>query len=157
MPGARRRLVPRAGRSSASSVINGELWMSVENAIRDAMSEVPKAVAAGLVDMASGMMLSIKTVDSHPQQVLDILAPATKEIFEGEMVLAIENMFKKARGVDSDERYFQEFLVSSTHLWHYFGRIKSNNNVVLAVVTRGDANLGMLVMKARQVAQSATV
>ncbi len=131
--------------------------MSAEQAIRDAMADVPKAVAAGLVDLASGMMLSIKTVDSHPQQVLDILAPATKEMFEGEMVLAIEGMFKQARGVDSKEHYFQEFLVSSTNLWHYFGRVGSNPEVVLVVVTRGDANLGMLVMKARQVAKGASV
>ena len=131
--------------------------MSAEEAIRGAMAEVPKAVAAGLVDMGSGMMLSIKTVDSHPQAVLDILAPATKEMFEGEMVTTIENLFKKARGVESAEHYFREILVASTNLWHYFGRLKSNEEIVLVVVCRADVNLGMLVMKARQVAHNATV
>ncbi|MCB1034072.1 MAG: hypothetical protein KDD47_09590 [Acidobacteria bacterium] len=131
--------------------------MSADEAIRQAMAEVPKAVAAGVVDMGSGMMLAIKTIDSHPQSVLDVLAPATKEMFEGDMVEQIESLFKKARGVNSDERYFQEILISSTHLWHYFGRLKAMPQVVLAVVTRGDVNLGMLVMKARQIASSATV
>lgn len=131
--------------------------MSIDATIRSAMADVPKAVATGLVDMGSGMMLSIKTVDSHPQAVLDILAPATKELFEGEMVSTIENLFKKARGVESKERYFQEILISSSHLWHYFGRLKSNQQVVLAVVCRADANLGLLVMKARQIAQTATI
>lgn len=131
--------------------------MSIDDAIRSAMTDVPKAVAAGLVDMGSGMMLNIKTVDSHPQAILDILAPATKEMFEGEMVTTIENMFKKARGVDDSFHYFQEILVSSTNLWHYFGRLKSNQQVVLTVVCRGDVNLGLLVMKARQIAQTATI
>lgn len=131
--------------------------MSAENAIRDAMQDVPKAVAAGLVDMGSGMMLAMKTVDSHPQAVLDLLAPATKEMFEGDMVQQIENLFKRARGVETSERYFQEFLVSSTNLWHYFGRLKSMNSVVLAIVCRGDVNLGMLVMKARNIAQNAKI
>ena len=131
--------------------------MSIEETIRLAMTDVPKAVATGLVDMGSGMMLSIKTVDSHPQAVLDILAPATKEMFEGEMVTTIENLFKRARGVNTTEHYFQEILVSSTHLWHYFGRLKSNQQVVLAVVCRADVNLGLLVMKARQIAQTATI
>ena len=131
--------------------------MSIEETIRLAMTDVPKAVATGLVDMGSGMMLSIKTVDSHPQAVLDILAPATKELFEGEMVTSIENLFKKSRGVQSNERYFQEILVSSTNLWHYFGRLKSNQQAVLVVVCRGDVNLGLLVMKARQIAETATV
>jgi hypothetical protein len=118
------------------------------------MDEVPKAVAAGVVDMASGMMLAIKTVQSHPQAVLDVLAPATKEIFEGDMVLHIENLFKQSRGVENDERYFQEILISSSHLWHYFGRIKANPQQVLVVVTRADVNMGMLLVKARQVRDS---
>lgn len=131
--------------------------MSVDDTIRRAMTEVPKAMAAGMVDMGSGMMLGIKTADSHPQAVLDILAPAAKEMFEGDMVRTIEDLFKKSRGVTSDERYFQEFLISSTNLWHYLGRLKSNPGVVFAVICRSDANLGMLVMKARSIAESATV
>lgn len=131
--------------------------MSAETIVKTALSSVPKAVASGVVDMGSGMLLSIKTVESHPQEVLDILAPATKEMFEGEMVSTIENLFKKARGVNSKEHYFQEILVSSTHLWHYFGRLKALPQVVVAVVTRGDANLGMVVMKARQIASTATL
>lgn len=131
--------------------------MSVDSIVRDSLREVPKAVAAGVVDMASGMMLSISTVDSHPQQVLDILAPATKELFEGEIVLQIERLFKKARGVTSDERYFQEILIASSHLWHYFGRLKSNSQAVLCVVARIDVNLGMLLVKARQVRETATL
>jgi hypothetical protein len=131
--------------------------MGIQNPVQQAMTDVPQAVAAGIVDMFSGMMLDIKTLDSHPQEVLDILAPAAKEMFEGEHVLTIEKMFKKARGLDNDERYFQEILVSSTNLWHYFGRLKSNNQVVLAVVCRANVNLGMLIMKARQITENAII
>ena len=131
--------------------------MSIEETIRLAMTDVPKAVATGLVDMGSGMMLSIKTVDSHPQAVLDILAPATKEMFEGELVLHIEELFKKARGVESDERYFQEIMISSRHLWHYFGRLKANSSAVLAVIARGDVNLGLFLVKARAIKDGGTL
>ena len=131
--------------------------MSVESVVKSSLEEVPKAVAAGVVDMGSGMMLSIKTVESHPQSVLDVLAPATKELFEGDMVLHIENLFKQSRGVSSDERYFQEILISSSHLWHYFGRLKSSSSVVLCVVTRADVNLGMMLVKARHIRDTATI
>ena len=131
--------------------------MGVDETIKQAMAEVPKAVAAGMVDMGSGMMLGLKTIDSHPQLVLDLLAPATKEMFEGDMVMTIEHLFKQARGVESSERYFQEILISSKHLWHYFGRLKSNAQVVLAVVSRGDVNLGLLVVKARDLAHNAVL
>ncbi|MCH9651795.1 MAG: hypothetical protein K0U98_26440 [Deltaproteobacteria bacterium] len=128
--------------------------MSADEAIKQAMAEIPKAVAAGVVDLASGMMLSIKTVDSHPQEVLDLLGPATQEMFEGAMVDKIETLFKKARGVESDEHYFQEILISSTHLWHYFGRMKKMPQAVLTVVARGDVTLGVLVTKARQITET---
>lgn len=131
--------------------------MSADMMVREALKDVPKAVAAGIVDMESGLMLSISTVDSHPQQVLDLLAPATKELFEGEIVVQIENLFKKSRGIVSDERYFQEILISSSHLWHYFGRIKSNNHTVLCVVARGDVNMGMFLVKARQIRENGIV
>lgn len=128
--------------------------MSADGMVRDAMRDVPKTVAAGVVDMASGMMLSVATVDSHPQEVLDLLAPATKEMFEGELVLHIERLFKKARGVESDERYFKEILIASSHLWHYFGRIKGNQQSVLAIVARGDVNMGLFLVKARAICES---
>ncbi|HBL26932.1 MAG TPA: hypothetical protein DD490_08870 [Acidobacteria bacterium] len=131
--------------------------MSADSIVKNALATVPKAVAAGVVDMASGMMLSIKTVESHPQRVLDILAPATRELFEGELVTTIENLFKQARGVKSDDRYFQEILISSTHLWHYFGRLKSNPRIVLTVVTTGDVNMGMFIMKCRELTASESV
>lgn len=118
--------------------------------IKDSISNVPKAVAAGLVDMGSGMLLGIKTVESHPQEVIEILAPATKELFEGELVTAIEDLWKKARGVESDEHYFQEVLISSSNLWHYFGRMRSKPETVLTVVCRGDVNLGLMIMRCRE-------
>lgn len=124
--------------------------MSEETIVKDAINKIPKAVAAGLVDMGSGMLLGIKTVESHPQEVIDILAPATRELFEGDMVTTIENLFKKARGVSSDEHYFQEILISSKNLWHYFGRVRSKPETVLTVVCRGDANMGMMIMKCRE-------
>jgi hypothetical protein len=131
--------------------------MSADAIVKSVINDIPKSVAAGVVDMGSGMLLSIKTVESHPQQVLDILAPATKEMFEGDMVTQIENLFKQARGVDSKEHYFNEMLVGSTNLWHYFGRIKSSRESVLVAVTAQDVNVGMLLMKARQICESANL
>lgn len=131
--------------------------MSAESIVKNALSNVPQAVAAGVVDMASGLLLSLRTVESHPQRILDVLAPATRELFEGEMVLNIENLFKQARGVKNDERYFKEILISSTHLWHYFARIKSNPRTVLTVVTLADVNMGLLLLKCREIVATETV
>lgn len=123
--------------------------MSVETILNKSMKEVPKAIAAGVVDMSTGMLLGVKTVDSHPQDVLDLVSAATKDLFEGDNVTAIEDTFKRARGVQTSERYFKEIIVMSTNLVHVFARIRSMPSVVAVVICRADTNLGLALMKMR--------
>ena len=124
--------------------------MSLEDAIQKSISEIPECLAGGYVDLTSGMLLGIKTVDSHPQEVLEMLAAATADLFQGPNVVTIENMFKKARGVAMDDHhYFQEMLVNSDNLIHVFMRGKTNQDHVITYVCRKSANLGMVLTKAR--------
>jgi hypothetical protein len=131
--------------------------MSADTAVASALSNVPKAVAAGIVDMDTGMLLAIKTTESHPQAVLEMVAAGTKELFEGDVSLSIESAFKQLRGDTSDERYFYEMLVSSKHLIHYFGRLVTNPGIVLVVICRADANLGLVVSKSRELIKKETI
>ena len=113
--------------------------MSFDDALNKAAASVPECVAAGYVDVASGMLLSMKTVDSHPRQVIDLLAAATADMFNGPNVTMIERLFKKARGLQDDGyHYFQEIIVNSENLIH-----------VALFVCRKTANLGMALTKAR--------
>ena len=124
--------------------------MSFDNALNTAATSVPECVAAGYVDVVSGMLLAIKTVDSHPRQVIDLLAAATADLFNGDSVSMIERMFKKARGLQDDGyHYFQEIIVNSENLIHVFLRGKTNPEYVAVFVCRKTANLGMALTKAR--------
>ena len=88
--------------------------MSFDESLSKAAASVPECVAAGYVDVASGMLLSLKTVDSHPSQVVDLLAAATADLFNGPNVSMIERLFKKARGLQDDGfHYFQEIIINS--------------------------------------------
>lgn len=131
--------------------------MSVESILTKSMKEIPKAIAAGVVDMSTGMLLGVKTVDSHPQEVLDLVAAATKDLFEGDNVTAIEDTFKRARGVQTSERYFKEIIVVSTNLVHVFARLKSMQSMIVVVVCRADTNLGLALMKARGICSSESI
>lgn len=131
--------------------------MNVQDSLNAAIKNVPKAVAAGVVDMSTGMMLGIKTVESHPQEVFDFLAAATKDMFEGENVTTIEEIFKKTRGVKSKEKYFQEIIVTSQNLLHFFTRIPSNQGVVFTVVCSKDANIGLVLLKGKEIAKDLKV
>lgn len=126
--------------------------MSMDDAIQQAISNVPECLAAGFVDLTTGMLIGIKTVDSHPTEVMDFLAAATADMFQGPNVVSIENAFKKARGTEDDSRhYFQEIVVLSDNLVHVFMRSKANQDHVACFVCRNSVNLGMALTKARSV------
>lgn len=123
---------------------------SLEQALSKAIREIPECVAAGYVDMTTGMLLAVKTVDSHPREVLDLVSAATADLFQGSNVVAIERMFKKSRGLKDDgHHYFQEMIIFSDNLLHVFVRGKKNNDHVVVFVARKSANIGMMLAKSR--------
>ena len=114
------------------------------------MAAVPECVAVGDVDMSTGMLLGVKTTDSHPQEVLDLVSVATADLFQGSNVVAIETMFRKARGLSDDgKHYFQEIVVFSENLLHVFLRCKVITDHAVVVVCRKSANIGMVLAKSR--------
>ena len=129
--------------------------MSLDKALSTAQSEIPECVAAGYVDMASGLLLGVKTVDSHPGEVLDLVAAATGDLFQGKNVVEIERLFDKSRGIQGrNHHYFNEIVVFSTNLIHVFVRSKKNPDHVSVFVTRISANVGMVLVRSRAAAAS---
>lgn len=123
---------------------------TLDDALSKAIATVPECLAAGYVDVGSGMLLGVKTVDSHPSEVMDLLAAATHDLFQGPNVTSIEQIFKKARGLADDGfHYFKEVIVNSENLIHVFIRSKADPDHVICFVCRLSANLGMVLTKAR--------
>ena len=123
--------------------------MSLDAEIAKAISTIPECLAGGYVDLSTGMLLGIKTVDSHPSEVMDLLAAATADLFQGSNVVAIEDIFKKARGITSDAHYFKEMVVFSENLLHVFMRGKNYDDHVVCFVCKKSANVGMVLTKSR--------
>ena len=124
---------------------------NVTTLVKTLRSEAPDCVAAGVVDMSTGMLLAYETVDSHPSEVLDLLAGATLDLFQGRTVVMIEDIFKERRGVVSNQHYFQEVLVNSDNLTHLFIRVNTRQDIVAVAVCRRSVNVGMLFAQARRV------
>ncbi len=121
----------------------------LNNALQTAIASIPECLAAGYIDLSSGMLLGIRSVDSQPAEVVELLAAATADLYQGPNVRLIETIFKKARGLQDDgHHYFQEFIVNSDNLIHLFLRGK-NQEQVACFVCRKSANLGMALTKAR--------
>ena len=123
--------------------------MSLDKALSDAIAAIPECVAGAYIDMSLGMLISVKTLDSHPQEVLDMVAAATADLFQGPMVTQIENSFKKSRGSTDSHHYFQEMLIFSDNLIHVFIRTKMYPDHVISFVCRKSANVGMVLAKSR--------
>ncbi|MFJ9149896.1 hypothetical protein ACIRP7_17815 [Streptomyces sp. NPDC102270] len=119
--------------------------------VKSLRTDAPDCVASGVVDMSTGMLLSYETVESHPPEVLDLLAGATLDLFQGRTVVMIEDVFKERRGVSSDSHFFQEILVNSENLTHLFVRLVEQQDVVAVVVCRKSVNVGMLFAQVRRV------
>ena len=124
--------------------------MSLDTALTKAQQSVPECVAVGYVDMSTGMLLGVKTVDSHPQEVLDLVAAATADLFQGQSVTSIEKLFRKSRGQTEDgNHYFREIVVFSENLLHIFIRAKKKTDQAVVFVCRASANIGMVLTKSR--------
>jgi hypothetical protein len=123
----------------------------VTSLVKALRTETPDCVAAGVVDMSTGMLLAYETVDNHPPEVLDLLAGATLDLFQGRTVVMIEDVFKERRGISSESHFFREILVNSDNLTHLFLRMDEKQDVVAVVVCRKSVNVGMLFAQARRV------
>lgn len=124
--------------------------MSLQNTLKEAVKVIPECLAAGYVDISTGLLLGVNTVNSHPSSVLELVAAATADMFAGKNVTQIENLFKKSRGVTSQNHYFKEIIVNSDNLIHVFIR-GANENRVGVFVCNNSAMLGMVLNGARQV------
>jgi hypothetical protein len=124
--------------------------MALESSLAKAQQSIPECLAAGYVDMSTGMLLGIKTVDSHPQEVLDLVAAATADLFQGQSVTSIEKLFRRSRGHAEDgNHYFREIIVFSENLLHVFLRSKKKSDQAAVFVCRVSANVGMVLTKSR--------
>ena len=126
------------------------LTQVVNNALKAFRRDVPEYLASGVVDMSTGMLLDADTLDDHPRDILDMLAAATADLFQGRTVSQVEQMWREQRGVGDEGHYFQEILIYSSNLVHLFMRSPSNGELVAAVVCRRNVNIGMLLAQARQ-------
>ena len=124
--------------------------MSLDSALAKAQQTIPECVAAGYVDMSTGMLLGVKTVGAHPQEVLDLVAAATADLFQGQSVTSIERLFRRSRGHAEDgAHYFREIIIFSENLLHVFLRGKQKADQAFVVICRASANVGMVLSKTR--------
>lgn len=115
----------------------------IDDACKDVVGKVDGAVAAGVVDLDTGMLLGIHNSSQYTQTLDEIVAAACMDMFRGTNISRVEQMVRQHRGVaENGEHYFQEIQVTSEHNFH-FAKVLKKGRAVLMLVTKKTTNVGM--------------
>ena len=121
--------------------------MTIEAALTTAMETIPDCIAAGYVDMETGMLLGTKTTEPENEEVLNTLAVAVANLFQGQGVKAFEKLLRAAGVQDSENPGFGEIAVFSNDRLHIFLRTKEYPEHVVCYICRDSANIGLALTK----------
>ena len=115
----------------------------IDDACKGVVDKVDGAVACGVVDLDTGMLLGIFNNANYTQTLNEIVAAATMDIFRGASIGRIEQMVRSHRGIpENGERYFQEIHITSKNNYH-FAKTVANGKAVMMLVTKKTTNIGM--------------
>ena len=104
---------------------------------------VDGAVACGVVDLDTGMLLGVHNAEQYSQTLNEVVAAATMDVFRGPNVSKIEQMVRSHRGQPEDDgHYFEEVHVTSKNNFHFAKTIKGGKAVIM-LVTKKTTNVGM--------------
>lgn len=121
--------------------------MSIESALNTAMATIPDCIAAGYIDMETGMLLGTNTDDPESAEALDSLAIAVANLFQGRGVKAFEELLRRAGSEDTEYPGFGEIAVFSNDRLNIFLRTREYPDHVVCYICRNSANVGLALTK----------
>ena len=123
---------------------------ALDRSLIAAIAQIPECVAGGCVDMSTGLLLGVQTIDPQPPEMRDLISAAAADLFQGSGLVTIESMFRRSREImDESGDDVQEIVTFSDNLMHVFLKSRKNSNHVFVFIARNSANLGTVVSKAR--------
>lgn len=126
-------------------VYEGKMYtrQEMDNACRNIVEKVQGAVACGVVDLETGILLGIHNASEYSDLHNETVAAATVDLFRGPNVLRTEQLVRAHRDVpENGEHYMTEVFMTSKHLYH-FAKVVKDGRAVIMLVTRKTTNLGL--------------
>ena len=115
----------------------------MDDALRDLVQSVSGGVAAGVVDLDSGLLMGIFNNANYPVEMNEMVAAATMDLFRGRHLKDIQKLVRAHRRHPEDgANYFQEIHIVSAHNFH-FAKVMLNDQAAVMLVTNQQANIGM--------------
>ncbi|MEW6128329.1 MAG: hypothetical protein AB1757_14920 [Acidobacteriota bacterium] len=115
----------------------------IDDACKSVVDKVDGAVACGVVDLDTGMLLGIHNSSQYTQTLNEVVAAATMDMFRGSNIGRIEQMVRAHRGIsENGQHYFEEVHITSIHNYHFAKTLKGGKAVIM-LVTKKTTNIGM--------------
>lgn len=118
--------------------------MKRDDVIDSVRQAVPECLAAGAVDLATGMLLAVRADAGRSGDAIDLLAASADDFLGGPRLAQL------ARAFSDGGATVQEVIVVADAVVFVFQRFRRRPGVALVTVSRASANLGMVLARARQ-------
>jgi hypothetical protein len=115
---------------------------------------VPHGIAAAVVDLKSRSTLAARAFAPGLERGIELLAVGAAEYFHSASLTTVEGLdlgFDQAPGAHREA--VQKVIIQSRNLLYIFLRAQARPHLILATVCRADANLGLVLMLAREALQ----
>ncbi len=118
--------------------------MALDAALKSAMDSIPDCLAAGYIDMDTGMLLAMQ---GDGAGLMDNLSIAISNLFQGHGVQAFEKILASAGGESVTEAGFGEVAIFSGGHLYVFLKAQQYAGHVVCYICRDSANAGMVLTK----------
>lgn len=107
------------------------------------VNEVTDALGAAVVDLNSGLLLSVAhNIPYFTQSYLDAVAAAAVDMFRGKTVSTVEKLIANQRGTEI-KQLVQEVQMTTEKTYHFMAIVPGKPNALMVLITGKKANLGM--------------
>jgi hypothetical protein len=121
----------------------------LDEALRNAILDIPNCIAAGAVDLTSGTLLALQAEEASPQEMLNVMTTTITELFEAPLLQAFSEIYAAPSNEGSPRRtQFTELLLLNSYHNYLLLRGRQRPDLAVIVITKKDTPVGLLMMKA---------
>jgi len=116
---------------------------SINDVCARVVKDVDGALACGVVDLNTGLMLGVAhSIPYFTQTYLDAVAAGAVDMFRGRGISAVEELLSSVRGTKL-EKSVQEMQMTTTGTYHFMSVCPDKQNALVVLITNKKVNIGM--------------
>jgi hypothetical protein len=116
---------------------------TLDDICNDVVKNVDGALGCAVVDLTSGLLLSVAhNIPYFTQSYLDAVAAAAVDMFRGRTVRTVEELLSSQRGTRL-ENTIKEVQMTTDNTYHFMTLVPDRPNALVVLITSTRTNLGM--------------